>query len=293
MLKRSSLAAATSRTSPTCMRVMASRMTASSMCSFPTMTISAIRHSAWLDSSAAAERGKTAPVAASRSAAKTAISFRLRPMEPLPPLAVPKKDPLQGRNHTCRAVACCTVRCPQRGILPTGRCKSSQLWLGLPLPARVFGRVYTRAALLAGPSRLPRLIFRGLVSIRPRFLASLLFPGRRLLSGSAGFTVVRQDKQLKRSRAEDDVIGRHRRHHPLRQLVTIGPAVIAVVGTGAFGTFPGQPVALGALLLAVIGLGPRGPSVPGRVEFRHDLVVALPAHELLDKPAQILDVFAQ
>src|SRR5690606_17091106 len=45
-----------------------------------------------------------------------------------------KKRPPSGALPASQAVACCTVRCPRKGILPLERCKSRQLRHPLDAP---------------------------------------------------------------------------------------------------------------------------------------------------------------
>src|SRR5690554_1759920 len=61
-----------------------------------------------------------------------------------------KKRPPSGALPASQAVACCTVRCPRKGILPLERCKSRQLRHRLEAPRAAVRTVGTVGAVAIG-----------------------------------------------------------------------------------------------------------------------------------------------
>src|SRR5690606_29629640 len=108
--------------------------------------------------------------------------------------------------------------------------------------------------------------------------------------------VIGQDVKVKGRRPQDHVIGRLGDRHPLRRLVAAVPRRrLLAGGLVLLRRVPGWEVfpVVRLLVCSVLSLGFLRPRFPGGVKLRHNFVVALPAHELLDQAIQILDVLAQ
>src|SRR5690606_10475874 len=259
MLIKSALVASKSSGSPMRVSVMAPRMVSVGTCSLPTMRTSSTMSGSWADAvCGAAPAAATAAMSAKKSKARVQLGCMLLRS----PSNQPKRRPGRGAARCRQFVSANFESCRPRpaNAASQGKKRASVLRAG------AFGRNWFLSE-LAGPVR-------------------LVVPVLRVLRG---FPVFRPgDVQVEYLGSEDDVARRPRFHHPAAARMALEPPADA--DRRLLPQVRHRRGLFGAVVRGfVAGLGLAEIGRAAAVKLGHDFVVALPPHELVDEPLQVVD----